>query len=186
MRKSLLCLMIVGPALSFSGLARADGLEVGGTGLASDCYHAAKDGRSDNGALTLCTSALASDPLSRRDVAATRINRAVIYLRQKAWREALADLDGAIRIDDSLAEAHVNRGAALLGLKQWARSAEASSRGLTLGPKEPEKAYFNRAVAREALDDMTGAYADYLKAAEIAPNWPAPRNELKRFTVSQR
>jgi tetratricopeptide (TPR) repeat protein len=184
-RKSLLCLMIMSTPFA-AGLARADVLAVGGTGFAADCFHAAQSGRADNGALTLCTTALASDPLPRRDVAATRINRAVIFLHQKAWRDALTDLDVAIRLDDSLAEAHVNRGAALLGLKQWAPSAEASSRGLALRPNEPEKALFNRAIAREALGDTTGAYADYLKASELAPNWTAPKFELKRFTVSPR
>ena len=56
-------------------------------------------------------------------------------------------------------------------------------RGLSMNPEEPEKAYFNRALANEGLDDMKAAYLDYMKALELAPNWDAPRHELTRFTV---
>ena len=56
-------------------------------------------------------------------------------------------------------------------------------RGLSMNPEEPEKAYFNRALANEGLDDMKAAYLDYMKALELAPNWDAPRHELSRFTV---
>jgi len=59
-------------------------------------------------------------------------------------------------------------------------------RGLAYGPEQPEKAYFNRALAKEFLDDTKGAYLDYLKAAELAPTWTAPQVELKRFTVHPR
>ena len=58
-------------------------------------------------------------------------------------------------------------------------------RGLALGADEPEKAYFNRALAWEGLDDMKAAWLDYQKALEIRPDWDAPRRELTRFTVTR-
>jgi hypothetical protein len=30
---------------------------------------------------------------------------------------------------------------------------------------------------------VKGAYYDYLRAAELAPTWAAPQEELKRFSV---
>ena len=60
------------------------------------------------------------------------------------------------------------------------------NRSLERGVSEPEKAYYNRALAHEGLDDPKSAYFDYQKALEIAPDWDAPRQQLSRFTVSRR
>ena len=57
-------------------------------------------------------------------------------------------------------------------------------RGLALNPMEPEKAYFNRAIAEERLGDLKSAYADYRKAQTLKPDWPLPANELARFKVT--
>ena len=57
------------------------------------------------------------------------------------------------------------------------------NRALDLGVEEPEKAYFNRALAHEGLDDMKAAYLDYQKALELKPEWEPPKRELARFTV---
>ena len=60
------------------------------------------------------------------------------------------------------------------------------NKGISLGVEEPEKAYYNRALAYEGLDDVKSAYFDYQKALEIAPNWAAPKQELTRFHVTRR
>ena len=52
-----------------------------------------------------------------------------------------------------------------------------------LGPEEPEKAYYNRGLANEGLDDVKAAYFDYLRALELKPDWPIPQRELRRFSV---
>ncbi len=56
--------------------------------------------------------------------------------------------------------------------------------GLTLGTEEPQKAYYNRGLADDYLDDEKSAYFDYLKASQLDPQWYAPKKELLRFTVS--
>ncbi len=58
-------------------------------------------------------------------------------------------------------------------------------RGLALDPDQPEKAYFNRAVAKERLNDLKGAYFDYRRALELKPDWDMPKVELARFTVAK-
>ena len=40
------------------------------------------------------------------------------------------------------------------------------------------------AFTEEALDDIQNAYRDYLRASQLKPDWPHPRNELTRFTVA--
>jgi tetratricopeptide (TPR) repeat protein len=176
--------LIIAAALCLpASSALADGFVIVSGGLAHECYLAARDGHIADRDIRLCTSAIDQDGLESRDRAGTYINRGTLLLKRKAYAEALADFDQAIRFDPDIGEGHVNRGAALLGLHRYAEAVAAVDRGLSLGPSEPEKAYFNRATARELIGDVPGAYADYSKAVELAPNWVPPRDELKRFKV---
>lgn len=156
-----------------------------GGAQARDCYLAADSGRPTGDALAVCTSAIDHEPLGRRDLAATYVNRGVIYLQMRRGEAALADLTVAVKLAPDLAEAFVNQGAAyvLVGDAEAARAA--LDTGIALGPKQPHEAYFNRAIAREALGDTKGAYLDYVEAQRLAPEWPAPKAELTRFTVSR-
>ncbi len=176
--------------LGFAGLAltaplsaQADGFVIGGGGLAHDCYLAAKSGQANNNQIRLCSAALEQDNLDLRDKAGTHINRGTLWLRMKAYTQALSDFDDATRLGPELGEGWVNRAAALIGLGRFADAVKDSDRGIALNPTEPEKAYFNRATARELVGDVEGAYRDYMKASELAPNWDAPKSELKRFKV---
>jgi tetratricopeptide (TPR) repeat protein len=80
----------------------------------------------------------------------------------------------------------VNRGAAAVGARRFADGLADINKALELGVEEPEKAYYNRALAYEGLDNLKAAYFDYQKAVELKPEWDAPKNELARFTVERR
>ncbi len=71
-------------------------------------------------------------------------------------------------------------------MKQYQSALEDLTRGLALGVKEPEKAYFNRALAYEGVDNEKAAYFDYEKALALKPGWILPQKELLRFTVTTR
>jgi tetratricopeptide (TPR) repeat protein len=169
-----------------SGPARAD-VSVIGNGLAAECSGDAK-AMSRNGqvraeALQICTLALDDEPLSPHETAATFVNRGVLFLGGRNFDAALRDFDQALHIEPNLAEAHVNRGAALLGKGQDAAAVAEIDRGLELNTTEPEKAYFNRAVAKERQGEVKAAYLDYHKALELKPDWDLPKTELARFRV---
>lgn len=166
------------------GWANASAFVLGG-GLANVCSRAAVGGLADDKSLETCTLALQTELLSGRDLAGTYVNRGVMELRRKQYDLARADFDRAVKIAPDMGEAFVNRGAAYIAQRQYAMGRDEIDRGLRLGSDEPEKAYFNRALANEGLDDMKAAYFDYLKASELAPDWDAPKKELTRFTVSQ-
>lgn len=170
--------------LGFAAPAASAAFVIGG-GLANACSQFALDGRSDDYSLNTCTYALESEALVKRDRAATLVNRGVIQLRRKKYEAANRDFDTAIRLQPAMGEAFVNRGAALIAQRRWQEGMVDIDKGLALGPDEPEKAYFNRALAWEALDDMTAAWRDYSKAVELKPDWDAPRKELARFTVTR-
>jgi tetratricopeptide (TPR) repeat protein len=168
-----------------AGPASAAAFVIGG-GMANACSRAAIEGRDDRESLDQCNMALESQPLVRRDRASTLVNRGVIQLRRKAYDAAREDFDAALRLEPAMGEALVNRGASLIAEKSFREGIDEIDRGLALGADEPEKAYFNRALAWEGLDEPKAAWLDYQKALELAPDWEAPRRELARFSVSRR
>ena len=186
LHRHFLASAVLATALSAAGggAASASTLVIGG-GAAKDCSIAALGGRSDPGAMVLCNQALETETLNFRDRARTHVNRGVMQLRRRAWSLAREDFDAASKIDPQLGEAYVNRGAAYVGERRYEEGLKAIDRGLELGVKDPEKALFNRALANEGLGDVTAAYKDYSRAAELDPDWAAPKTELARFTVKR-
>jgi Tfp pilus assembly protein PilF len=157
----------------------------GGSTAAGDCYKVAKSGGELSAGIDSCTLAIQTELLSDHDLAGTYVNRGVLYMSMAAYELARRDFEQAMKFDPKMGEAVVNYGGALIGEKKYADGIAEITRGLALNPEEPEKAYFNRALAYESLDDLKSAYYDYSKAAELKPNWAEPRDEMARFTVSQ-
>lgn len=181
-------LLIAGLAVAAMAVATAaeGAVTVIGGGLAQACSDAAMDGEDDLRFQEVCTMALETELMKPRDRAGTYVNRGVLKLRRASFDDASRDFDQAIGIQPDMGEAYVNRGAASIGRQRYAESLPDINRGLELGVAEPAKAYYNRALAYEGLEDPKAAYFDYQKASEIAPDWTAPRQELARFTVSRR
>jgi tetratricopeptide (TPR) repeat protein len=171
--------------LAFAGAPQAAVTVLGG-GMARGCSEAALAGESDAKFEDLCTMALETEVLSMRDRAGTYVNRGVLKLRRKAFAQAQSDFDRAIQTKPDLGEAYINRGAAHVGARRFADGLNDINKALELGVEEPEKAYYNRALAYEGLDNLKAAYFDYQKAVELKPEWDAPKKELARFTVERR
>lgn len=154
-----------------------------GSGLANDCYKQAEFGRDDN--TVACDRAL-EEPMVNHDRAATYVNRSVLRLRAKNAAGALADCETSIRINSELGEAFVNRGAALISLGRPAEAIESLTHAIALGARKLHYAYYDRALAREDVGDVRGAYEDYKRALEISPNFGLAAEQLKRFRVLPR
>ncbi|MEO8926547.1 MAG: hypothetical protein ABI306_05225 [Caulobacteraceae bacterium] len=172
-------------ALAGGGSANAAVMVFGG-GMAEDCSHAAIAGKSDPGSILTCSLALGNEDLDKIDRAGTLINRGVMKLRRLAFEEARADLDASIALTPAIGEAWVNLGAVSVGERRYQTALDDLTKAITLGCKEPEKAYFNRALAYEGLDDEKSAYLDYQQALVLKPGWVLPKTELLRFTVTRR
>ena len=151
-----------------------------------DCAAAAAAGRVDDAAISACDRAIAAERLNRANRIATFINRGAIHLRRREGDLALADFDAVIAIDKRNAEAHLNRGAALVMAARPGPAVAAITTALGLGVRYPYKAYFNRGAAREALGDLRGAYEDYNTALTIQPDWGPAEAELARFVRGRR
>jgi tetratricopeptide (TPR) repeat protein len=176
--------LVLGAGLLSAGAASASTLVIGG-GAANACAQAAIGGRADTASVTTCTLALDTETLEVRDRARTYVNRGVLRMRQRDFVGAVSDFDTASQVDPGLGEAYVNRGAAYVWTQRYGEGLSQIDQGLALGVQDPEKAYFNRGVAHEQLGDVTAAYRDYSRAAQLAPAWDAPKTELTRFTVKQ-
>lgn len=179
--------MLLGFALfSVSTTAQAAVSMLGG-GFGRDCFIAAELNRSTSSALEVCNRALDEEALSRRDRAATLVNRGIIHMQARELDKAIADYDLAIRVDPRIAEAYVNRGIALLHRGGRDQDAiVALTKGLEMNPSRPEVAHYSRAVAHELAGNTRAAYEDYQAAAALKPDWADPVEQLKRFSVERR
>jgi tetratricopeptide (TPR) repeat protein len=178
-------LLGVALALAAAGPAAA-AVTVLGDNNATLCSRAAFAERADMESLQLCTTAVAEGMLDRRDLAGTYINRGVLYMVRLDYKNARSDFEQAIVIDPTLGEAWVNRGAINIIDRRYKDGISDISKGLDLGTNEPAKAYYNRGVAYEGIDDEASAYQDYEEALVLQPGWDLPKQELLRFTVTRK
>ncbi len=116
-------------------------------------------------------------------IAAAYVNRGVLHLMRSEFEKARSDSDVALELDNNLPEAVINRGAALLQEHRPAEAAADFTHALDLTLVHQERVYFDRAMAREDMGDIKGAYADYQQASLLNPQWDKPRLELMRFKV---
>lgn len=171
-------------ALAASSASQAAVVAVGASNT-HRCMRLAFAGASDRRAIDACNAALAEEVLTGPDRAGALVNRGVIHFRRGATGLARADFEQALRVNPRSGDAFLNRGVLRIAEGRYAEGAVDIDTGLRLGLRQPEKAYYNRAIAREALSDTRGAYLDYRRAARLRPDWEAPRAELARFTVTQ-
>ena len=185
MKRLILSTALLGATLVFASAAGAAVTVIGG-GLAEACANAALTGKSERKFEVLCTQALDAEALNSRDRAGTYINRGIMKLRRTEFDAAILDFNQAVRTKPDLGESYVNRGAAAIGQHRYAEGMTDLNKGIALGVEEPAKAYYNRALAYEGLEDAKSAYFDYQKAVELSPEWNAPKEQLVRFKVSRK
>jgi Flp pilus assembly protein TadD len=147
------------------------------------CSTAAKENKVDALAIENCTLAINGQLMDAHLTAATYVNRGTMFMAVMNWGAALADFDQAILLEPTMAEAYVNRGGALVGLRRFKEAEAEISKGLAMMPEEPEKAYGNRALARWSQDDLKGAYEDFKMAQMLKPEWAWVSEQLASFNV---
>lgn len=137
-------------------------------------------------ALAICNQAVddAQADTDTYNKAAALVNRADVRLRMEDYSGVIADSMKAIAVYDSLAPAYLNLGAGMIGLKRYDEALSLLDKAINLNGSEPELAYFDRALAKENLGDVRGAYYDYRKAVELNPKFQPAADELTRFKVT--
>lgn len=157
-------------------------VSVVGNGPATVCFQLATYSHPSSDALKVCKDALDSD-LSKRDRAATLINRGVIEMGLDLMQAAQNDFNKGISMMPEMGEGYLNRGAAFIGQKRFSEALEDINMGLKLGVSRPEIGYYDRAICNEALGNVKAAYDDYNQALTIEPRFIRASEQLKRFKV---
>ena len=70
-----------------------------------------------------------------------------------------------------------------LALHRYKEALGDLNKGIDMGAREPQIAYYDRAIVNEALGNIRDAYEDYKKAVEIQPDFTLAIHELERFRV---
>jgi tetratricopeptide (TPR) repeat protein len=172
-------------ALALTALAAPShaAVSVLGTGLGQSCYEAAEFGGDPRDGVTTCTTALDDTALTISDRAATFVNRGILRARSDDANGALDDYDRGISLDANLAEAYVDRGATMISLKRYDQAVSDLNRGISMNAKRPHIAYYDRAIANEALGNIRAAYEDYKQAVQLQPDFTLATEQLARFKV---
>lgn len=157
-----------------------------GDSKAAECSRATFGAKFTPGFEQLCTEAMEEVNITTYDLAATHVNRGIIRLRMGRKEAANTDFNRAIELSPKLGEAYVNRGSVAILQSRFDDGIADINQGLEFGLDEPAKAYFNRALAYEALDNLKSAYYDFKRANELKPEWEEPKTQLLRFSVTRK
>jgi tetratricopeptide (TPR) repeat protein len=172
---------LLAPATLDAAMAQSVTLRMGFSSLAQECADYAVRGDAGARAISVCNEAIETGRLNRSNMIATRMNRGHMHLQRKEGAAALQDFDAVITLDKQNAEARLDRGVAQMMLEQPGLAVASITQALLIGVREPHKAYYNRAAAREALGDLQGAYDDYSTALQIEPDWGPANAEMQRI-----
>ena len=157
-----------------------------GGGFASACYAAAAARQATSDNIFLCDRALAAQRLSDFDVMATHVNRGILRMLRGDQAAAVADFDTAIGMNPSHPEAWLNKGVVTFDRGDSGSASQLAQKALDLGTRKPALAYYIRGFADEDRGKTSAAYSNFRRAAELAPSWSLPREELKRYRVVSR
>jgi tetratricopeptide (TPR) repeat protein len=99
------------------------------------------------------------------------LNRGLLYLDLRDYKQARGDFDRVITLRPDLAKAYVNRALARLGLKDFQGAVDDLTRALK-SKDAPARVLFLRARARLSLGDNEGAARDHAEGLQREPNDP--------------
>ncbi|WP_411818255.1 tetratricopeptide repeat protein [Hyphococcus sp. DH-69] len=128
-----------------------------------------------------CDAALERRDMTRADRKKTLVNRGVILNRAGQYQRARLDLDAAIALDETLAEAFLNRGNSYyLGL-DYDNALSDYERALALSINKPWAAWYNIGLVYEATKKPAKAIEAYQNALDVNPNFTQAQKKLEKL-----
>ena len=122
------------------------------------CYLAAKSGIDVREGIVLCSQAIDEGEMPSKDMAATHVNRGVLYDAVGRYSEAMDDYNKGMAIAPGLGDGYLNRGVALIRLKRLDEALADVQKGQALGVSIPEIGYYDLAVVEEQMGRIKEAY----------------------------
>jgi len=160
---------------------RADSSITFGNTDAALCYSAAQMAEGSAGSLDHCDIALKGRTLFKKDRIATLINRGILYNHRGDYTAAMADFEAALALDPEASAAYVNRGNTYFYSRQFDRAIEDYSTSLQMNPRNPHLAHYNRGLVNEAKREAKLAFADFVRATELRPDWEPALTRVQQY-----
>lgn len=170
-------------ALATSSIpASASIITVGGS-FARSCYLAADARVATEANIAVCDQALSGQMLEARDKLATHVNRGILRMVKGDLAGARWDYDQAAALDPNEPEVWLNMGVLRYTEGNSEDAVRMFEKAIALRTKAPAFAYYGRGLAYEDKGDFKSAYADYVRAKSLRPDWKQPDVELQRYSV---
>ncbi|HEY0961244.1 MAG TPA: tetratricopeptide repeat protein [Pseudomonadales bacterium] len=154
-----------------------------GGGDARSCSSAAQlsehlnPSRSD---LDPCNRALDGVHLTRRDRAATYVNRGILQSKLERYQEALNDYNEALKLLE-LPQAWNGKGNLYYLAERYDEAIAAYERSLELELPMPHVAHYNLGLVYERLNDEAAAQRSYETALQLMPDWQPAADRLQQL-----
>ena len=162
--------------------AQADNLVGTGNPEADDCYRATMlPDLVAHTAISSCNTALNTRRISRRERASILVNRGILYNHMGEYDEALEDFDEALELIADFPEAYINRGNAYFYTGQVDRAIADYDHAIRGRSSQKHTAYFNRGLANEARKRHDQAYADFVRANQLKPDWVLAAGRVEHY-----
>ena len=136
------------------------------------------------GDLDACNRALDEVHLSRRDRAATFVNRGILQAGLDRYQEALNDYNDALAIEAQLPQAWNGKGHLYYLAERFDEAIGAYERALELELPDRHVAYYNLGLVYERIGDDAAAQRSYTAALEIAPDWAPAKEQLEQLQAN--
>ncbi len=164
------------------GTAHADNLTVTGNPDANDCYLATMlPDAAAQATIASCNIALNTRRVSRRERASILVNRGILYNHMGEYAAAFDDFDAALELISNFPEAYINRGNAYFYTGQVGRAIADYNRAIQRRSAKRHTAYFNRGLANESQKQHDQAFADFVRANELKPDWVLAAGRVEHY-----
>lgn len=157
--------------------ARASETVFGAT-HAQRCFQSATSSTSSLAAIEACDNALVSEPLSKRDRAATYANRGILLARRNRLEDAIRNYDRALEIEPALVHALINRGNSYTRLERFEAALDDYGQALFYSQGRDPLVFYNRSLTYEKLGRKAEAREDLVRALQLEPESRRIRDAL--------
>jgi tetratricopeptide (TPR) repeat protein len=134
--------------------------------------------------LDACNRALEEVNLSRRDRAATFVNRGILLAALDEYQDALNDYNDGLELLPELPQAWNGKGNLYYLAQRYDDAIAAYQRALELNLPERQVAHYNLGITYEKLGDEAAAERSFTTALEIAPDWAPAKERLERLKAN--
>ena len=164
------------------GTANADTLTVTGNPDADDCYRATMlPDVAAEASITSCNVALNTRRITSRQRASILVNRGILYNHMGEYASAMKDFEKALELISDFPEAYINRGNAYFYTGQVERAIADYDRAIQRRSTMRHTAYFNRGLVNELREKPDAAFADFVRANELKPDWVLAADRIEHY-----